>query len=382
MVLAAIQLRPGLTAVGTLVPLMTGLGSIELSLVTTIPLLMFGAVGPVSARMARRWGTARMLTLSLVAVCAGSLLRWTGTVSALMLGTAVFGAGMVVGNVLLPGLVKERFPASVGQMTSLYVGSMSMAGAFAAAVAIPLADSGLGWAGSLGVWGLPALFAALVWLTQWRSLPAGSSEPATLLPRRRARRDNLLRSGQAWLITGYFAYTILTFYVCTAWMPAILIDRGLSPQAAGWALAMALAAGAAMSIALPLLTARAVSLRAVGGGLLATQALCGLGVLLGNGPVAAAAGVALLGAVGGAFALSFVLFGIRASDHEVATGLSGMAQSIGYPLGALGPFAFGIVHELTHSWEAPMAGLVLALGAGVLLGLAVGDTRRPLVTMH
>src|ERR687893_3245231 len=108
-VLLAANLRPALTGVAPLIGQIrtdTGMSNGVAGLLTTLPLLAFGLLSPVAPRLARRFGMERALLASLLLLAGGILLRSEGAVVALFLGTAVLGAAIVVGNVLLPSLVK------------------------------------------------------------------------------------------------------------------------------------------------------------------------------------------------------------------------------------------------------------------------------------
>src|SRR5215207_1029996 len=104
--LLAANLRPALTGVAPLIGEIradTGISHGAAGLLTTLPLLAFALLSPVAPRVAR-----------LLVLAAGILLRWVGTVAALFLGTAILGAAISFGNVLMPGLVKREFPEKAG----------------------------------------------------------------------------------------------------------------------------------------------------------------------------------------------------------------------------------------------------------------------------
>lgn len=54
-----------------------------------------------------------------------------------------------------------------------------------------------------------------------------------------------------------------------------------------------------------------------------------------------------------------MFFSLRTQNANEAAELSGMAQSLGYLLSAIGPVLFGWLHDVTHSWTAPLCMLVL-----------------------
>lgn len=77
-------------------------------------------------------------------------------------------------------------------------------------------------------------------------------------------------------------------------------------------------------------------------------------------------------AQGASISFVFALIVLRSRTPDVARGLSGTVQTIGYVLGAAGPFAMGALRDSTSGWTAPLLVLVgvivvmsvCALGAG------------------
>ncbi len=77
-----------------------------------------------------------------------------------------------------------------------------------------------------------------------------------------------------------------------------------------------------------------------------------------------------------AFSLSMMFFNLRTTSAKSAADLSGMAQSVGYFLAAIGPFLFGFLHDLSKSWQLP---LFLLLGMTIVLlvvGLKAGSREQ------
>ena len=64
----------------------------------------------------------------------------------LFAGTLLIGVGIAILNVLLPVIVKDKFPGKAPLMTSVYSTSMSVMASLASGVSIPLAVGlNLGW---------------------------------------------------------------------------------------------------------------------------------------------------------------------------------------------------------------------------------------------
>src|SRR5687768_2857863 len=70
--------------------------------------------------MAARSGPERLLAGALVVLTLGIAIRWVPATVSLFAGTVLIGAGIAVGNVLLPSLIKRDFPTKVGLLTSAY----------------------------------------------------------------------------------------------------------------------------------------------------------------------------------------------------------------------------------------------------------------------
>jgi len=59
-----------------------------------------------------------------------------------------------------------------------------------------------------------------------------------------------------------------------------------------------------------------------------------------------------------------MFFSLRTENAVQAAELSGMAQSVGYLLAAIGPTLFGYLHDVSNSWTIP---LLILVGASILL---------------
>src|SRR5215210_525054 len=363
-VLLAANLRPALTALAPLIGEIrtdSGISNGVAGLLTALPLLAFGVLSPIASLLAHRFGMERLLLASMLVLAAGILLRSAGAVTALFLGTAVLGAAIAIGNVLLPGLVKREFPERVGLMTSTYSTALAVSAAIAAGASFPVADQ-VGWRGSLALWALPAFVAAAAWLPQARRVRTANASPAAT-----QGVSGPWRSALAWQVTLFMGLQSLGYYVVLTWLPEILQEEaGMSAARAGWMLALAQAVGIVSIFLAPVLAGRRPSQHGV---VLAAVTLTGAGALglLIAAETATALWVVLLGLGQGAcFSLALTFFALRAPDSEHAAALSGMAQSVGYLLAAVGPFLFGLLRDTTHAWTVPLA-LLFAVAACLLL---------------
>ncbi|WP_028547768.1 CynX/NimT family MFS transporter [Paenibacillus sp. UNC451MF] len=370
--LVASNLRASITVVGPLTSAIradTGLSNVLASLLTALPLVAFALLSPLAPAMARRMGTETTLFASLLALTFGIILRSIPSVATLFAGTAILGAAIAIGNVLLPSLIKRDFAGKVGLMTGLYSMSMSTWAALASGISVPLANGlGLGWRGSLGCWAVLSAVGIIVWLPQLRSVKKQNTGPSS-----QPASGSMWRSPLAWQVTLFMGLQSLAFYVTIAWLPAILHDRGMSITSAGWMLSLMQAVSLPASFIMPLLAGRRSSQR----GLVAfsaTSALLGYaGLLFTSSPSIAPLWIVLIGiGQGGSISLALAFFALRSSNPAQAAVLSGMAQSLGYLLAAIGPILIGWLHDLTGAWTAPLLVLIVATALYLIFGVGAG----------
>lgn len=373
LLLIAANLRGSITAVGPLLDTLQqdlSLSATAAGWVGSLPLLMFAAFAPL-ARLARRQGAERMLLAGLVALVLGILLRSAGTSAALFAGTAILSAGIAGSNVLLPVVVKQRYPERVPAITTAYATTMGAFAALASGIAVPVARwlPG-GWRVSLASWALPAVIALALWVPQARQ-----QEPSRADPQPDHAAHPPWRSRLAWQITGYMGLQSTLFYVAISWFPDVLRDHGFSAVAAGGMLMLFQVAALVAGLAVPPLMRRFRDQRALAFGVSACSAVGVAGVLA--YPAGAAVWMIVLGCgAGPSLILALSFMGLRARSDRTAAALSLMAQSIGYLIATLGPVTFGWLHDHTGGWTAGMLGAIAVALLQALCGLGAGRTVR------
>ncbi|MFA6662341.1 MAG: MFS transporter, partial [Bacilli bacterium] len=334
-ILIAFNLRPAITAVGPLVSLIRadmGLSNSAVGLITTLPLVAFAVFSPVAPQIARRVGNEQTLFLGLLFLVGGILIRSLDVPILLFVGTILVGLGIAICNVLLPALIKERFPQKVGLMTSVYSTAMVIFAALASGISIPLAQGlSLGWQGTLRFWVILAALAIVVWLPQLH-------QSKQLLKQQdvKSLRHGLLFSPLAWQVTFFMGLQSFCFYVTVAWLPEILCSYGLSISLAGWMLSLIQFISIPTTFIAPLLAERFPNQRKIIA-VIGVLYLVGIGgLLVGRDIVLLTLSITLLGlGQGASVSLAFTLFVLRTENGQQAAELSGMAQSIGYLLAAI-----------------------------------------------
>jgi CP family cyanate transporter-like MFS transporter len=372
--LAAVNLRGAVISIAPVLDFLRddpGMSATVAGLLVSIPVLCFGLSASLAPPIARRLGNEGALIAALLVLAAGILVRVIHPLLAILVGTALIGLAIGVANVVVPTIVKREFPTRVGLMTGLYVTVMLGFGGLVAAVMVPISQlPGMSVRAALGIWAVPALLAAVVWL-----------------PLRRSRRDDpsvagglsavpgLWRDPLAWQVTGFMTLQSLGYYAIAGWLPTLFTDKGMSAAGGGVMLAVASIATVPSSLATPIVADRCRTQHAVVVAAVAVTAVGLLGVLLAP-TTAPALWMVLMGLGQGAtLALGLTFIGLRSADGRHAAQLSGMVQTVSYLLAAAGPPIIGALHELTGGWTVPLIVLILLLVPMLLLGLGAS---RPL----
>jgi CP family cyanate transporter-like MFS transporter len=339
----------------------TGLSSALAGLLTTLPVLCFGAFAPLAPRLGRRIGLETAVTASLLLLAAGIALRLLPPVALLYLGSLVAGAAIAVANVLMPAYVKREF-ARPGAVMGAYSASLNVGAAAAAGLTVPIgAALHTGWRGALASWLVLALAALLLWVPV-AGLRGTRSAPDD------AGSWSLLRRPLARQVTAFLGLQSVQFYSIAAWLPTLLADAGVPVGEGGALLAVSNLVGAGGALLAPAVAGRLRTQRPLVAVVL-TAYLVGLGGLLLAPDTATLVWVAAFGvAQGSGFALALTLIVLRSATPLVAARLGGVAQCVGYLVAAAGPVVLGALHDATGGWSWPLGLLLVLLAPMALTG--------------
>ncbi|WP_066319980.1 MFS transporter [Bacillus sp. FJAT-29814] len=359
-VLMAFNLRPTITSLGPLIGMIqkdVGLAHWSAGLLMSLPLIVFAIMSPLVPKIAGRISNELTLLAGLVILLAGIGIRSVPLTLFLFSGTILIGVGIAIGNVLLPAICKDKFPQKFGLMTSVYSTSMGLIASLASGVSVPLAvGMNLGWQGSLLIWGIPALAAIFVWAALVKRIQGNRKE----INRTQSGSTGVWRSPLAWQVAAFMGFQSFLFYVTISWLPEILHSHGMSMEKAGWMLSITQLIGLPASFFIPVIAGRFRSQVWIA----FTLSLCSLvgytALWLGSSPVILYGSILFIGiTLGGSFPLALSYIGLRARNAGQAAELSGMAQSTGYILAAVGPSLIGILYDATHLWTMPLITLIL-----------------------
>lgn len=374
-------LRGPITAVGSVAGLIRE--SLEasnglLGFVTTLPLLAFALCSPFLFRISDRFGIGRVMFCGLCLSFCGCLLRSLAGVPGLLLGTVFLGMGICVGNVLIPSVIKLKFPEKIGILTSMYITGQGVFASLGAGISYPLAvKEGVGWKMSLLIWCIFIFAAFVTWLPHVKL-----KDPSVLSVDKESRLDsstgnikklNLLHSRLAIAITVFMGAQSLCFYSITAWLPSILASHSVAPEFAGYMALWFQIANIPASFLVPLLAAsKRVNQKWV------IMIACGcyfiglIGMLF---YVSTVVTVVLLFFTalgsGATFAWITAIIGVKAKNAQQAAKLMGMSQSLGYLMAALGPTLCGFFYDVSGGWYWSVGLLIVVImimfGAGMVI---------------
>ncbi|WP_407472995.1 MFS transporter [Xanthomonas campestris pv. raphani] len=367
--LSAFNLR---TAVTSLTPLLERIaheydfGAPTMGALGMLPTAAFALTGVATPALLRRFGLLQTALIAMGLATIGLLVRplLPGT-GGLLLGSLVALAGMGVGNVVLPPLVKRYFGDRVGGVSTLYITVLQVGTLLPALMAVPVADA-WGWRSSMMVWMLPALLALIAWAlvhARHRRLAATGPAPVTPTPEAEGR---VARTALGWSMALTFGMTSLVTYSMFTWLPTLFREAGASPAFGGTMVALFSALGMVGALTMPALAVRLRNPFPI----VLLCAACHLVAFAGLwwAPLAAPIlWVTLLGLGPSTFPLALVLVNQRSRTAAGSAALSGFSQGMGYLVSCLGPFLFGWLHAHRGGWTSPF----LFLAACIVIQLVV-----------
>lgn len=364
LVLAAINLRPGITSFAPLIEriaLALDLSRGLISLTTALPVLLMGLLAPLAPRLAVRFGLERTIAMCLALIGLALSLRLLGDSAPVLIGTAAMvGAGIAVAGPLLSGFIKRYFLAHLGRTAAFYSLSMAVGGTVGVVLTAPSTELlGGRWTWGLAMWAIPAVLALAVWL-RLPNQPEAAQEQRAGLPWGEPR---------AWLVSLYFALQAGLFYALATWLVARYHEAGFSLLQSNAFFSGFMLIGLPSAFAMPWLAQRfgRRHLLMAGCGVTATACL----LIIAASPqwqpllVCMVLGVAL----NGTFSLSLILPMYEASTPLAVSRLTAMMLCTGYSLACFTPVLTGLGRDLAGDYRSPF--LVLAGMAATMSMLAL-----------
>ncbi|MCT9625698.1 MFS transporter [Pseudarthrobacter equi] len=349
--LLALNLRGPFVAVAPVVgPMQAELhfSPVVLGLLTSIPVLCFSLASPLASLAARKFGAEFAVSLTILGVLAGVLVRSAGGPALVVAGTVIIGLAITVGNIAVPLIIRRDFsPSRQGTAMGIYTAALNI-GSFLTSVAMaPLAEW-TGWRAALASVALLAVAAIVVW-----TLAVGPRTAFIVSAVEDAGEAKLPPvAGTGWItfgLTAGFGGQAFSYYGVTAWLPSYLHDElGMSAAEAGAASSvfqiLAIVGGLGVPFAAKYMSTTAVAVTlgvlwtAVPAGLLLMPQLWWLWSTCG--------GIAQ----GGGITIIFIAIIRLARNQAMAGRMSATVQGLGYCLAAVAPPLVGFVHDASESW--------------------------------
>ena len=343
----------------------------QLGILTTIPLIAFAIFSSIAPKTAEKLGLERTFAVMLIVMVVGSWIRIINT-PLLYIGTLLIGVGIAHMNVLLPSVIRLYFPNKVGPMTSTFTFSMMLATAVGAGLSAPIAEA-THWHVFILLLTTVIGIAFLVWLPNVRFAAKHPQSLATTPTGvKRPTNAHVWRNRYAWLLLYFAGVQSAMFYILMAWGPTMAIQTGLSASVASVFAGINALIGLPFALTVPTIVAR---LSTVG-----RQWLVGVSSVIGivgyllllvpNNHFGYWLSVNLLIGVSTSILFPYLMttFSLKTTTPIQTAELSGMAQSGGYVIAALGPALFGYGYSWFHSWVPQIVVMIILF---ILMTIAI-----------
>jgi MFS transporter, CP family, cyanate transporter len=385
-VVLALNLRGPIVAVSAVLePIRADLGisASTAGLLTSLPVLCFGVATPLASALLARTGLGRGVSLSLVVLLVGIVVRSLDGLPAALTGTVLIGLAITVANVAVPVVIGRDLPGWSGAVLGIYTAALNVGSMITLSFTVPIADVA-GWRIALLAWGALVLGGLAVWwYATRRQVREGPADRGGGTADRSTAADDRVwwRRPVVWGLTVGFAGQAFAYYGVTAWLPQLLRDElGMTPGAAGASSSIFQIAALVGAFGVPVLLRICPGPRMVVLIVAAAWTTLPLGLLF--APQWWAVWCSIAGAAqGGGLTVIFALVVHRARDLTENRRMSALVQGGGYVVAATGPTVLGAVHEATRSWTAPLlvvlvAILLLAVAATASAGRAPRTDRQ------
>lgn len=296
----------------------------------------------------------RLMGIVLLVMALGSILRVLNLPS-LYLGTILVGATIAVINVLLPSIVAANFPRKIGLYTTLYITVMGITSTLASMVAVPVVSASSWQFFIILVTGLVGL-AFVCWLPNMKEY---HQEELILT----TTSQSLWKNRAAVIFLLFSGLQSLLFYTELTWLPTMAQTAGLEQAQAGFLAGIFSLVSIPVSMMIPGIVSRLKkeqrAIMMIG---LSCLTVMGLVFIL-FAPASFMIWLIihlLLGvSVSSLFPYMMLSLSLKTSNSQATARLSGMVQTGGYLIAAVGPLVLGYSYSIVASWVPLVISLLL-----------------------
>ena len=340
------------------------------SLIAATAPVMFALGAWVGTRPARVLGLEMTSLIVGLMIVAGHLLRGFAINGEwLMVGSLIALAGMGVGNLILPSIIRRYFPNKIGLLTTVYITFISFGTFIPPLIAVPIAES-FGWRISLAQW---AVLAALILIPAFGLLRENkevelSAKPAKL---------PLSKSPTAVAVMMIFLISGITAYLAFGWLPTIAVEHaGVDVSQAALLLTIFAFVGLPSGLVAPLLAEKFPNSQWI---IVAGAGISGIIGALGFIfiPDLVFVFVVFLGAAQLTFPLSLTLFNLRSRNPDTVLQVSSYAQFLGYGAASITTVSVGFIADFVGGWELILG--FIALSNLLVITAAISLSRKSFI---
>ena len=361
-ILLGMILRTPITSVGAIIGPLKNLLEINntvAGLITTIPLIAFAIFSPFVAKISNKIGLEKTLYLAAIVTSIGLLLRFYINTSVFFVTTFIIGVGLMVGNVLLPGLAKKYFPENLGVMTGFYAVVMNVSASVAAGISYPILSSNIGGEKfstglAVNIWLIVSILNIVIYAIITKNSKSERIED------KKSGGKGYLRSIKMWSVMLSMGLQSALFYCSVSWFAEIMISKGFTPSEAGLLLSISQFAQFPSTFLVPVLAEKIKNklIIPIFIALGYVVSLVGMVYIQGNFALMTIYIVLFALAGGGSFSYVMYLFSAKSKNEEEAADISGLAQAGGYWLAAIFPPLLGYIRDVLN-WDVAIYILIV-----------------------
>ena len=373
-VLISLSLRSPMSTVGPLTGQFQrdlGLSSFSAGFVTTIPMIAFSAMAPIAGRITVAVQSKKLVAACFAIIGAGVLLRSFGGVAGLYVGTTCMGLAIGTMNVLMPALIRKRFPDQIGLMMGFYLTAQTAASACFSGTCQDIAAA-------LGSWKLGLAAPVVLCLVSIGACLLSGPLLAVKLEAPAAEQGGRCITRKHVAVALYMGTQSFIYFSMVAWLPSIAESVGAVTGDSGMLLLVMQSFGMAACLVMPMITQRAKrrDLLACFGAFLFVLSFAAMAFSGG------AYGAIMLGAIlcglacSGTLSLSLTIIAEQGRNAGETAKISALSQCIGYALAAVGPSGLGYLYDVCGRWEVVLYCLIVLSALMTLLGLYAGKPEK------
>lgn len=367
--LVSLNLRPSITSIG---PLLNTIGedlhisNTKMSLLTSIPVFCMGLFATLAVPIQRKMGyrNAVFIFVTLIGIATFARLIFTSYVS-LLVTSFIAGFAIALISPMINAFIKEKFPEKLALVVGLYSLAMGAGATISAGLSGVVFESSNSWSLALGIWGVLAIVAMIVWLLAIEKENTVKAETTT-----NEQARNPWKSKTAWLMLIFFGLQTSLFFSLTTWLSPVAMEEGFSLLTAGSILTVMSVVQLVSNIFVSILIQKYPNRIAWLIGLLVIGSV-GVFLLFIHAAWATWTSAVILGiALSGLFPIGLMLPLDEAKNKREANEWSAMVLSGGFMMAAITPLLIGVVYDMTgtHFYTKVIYGLlILALFFDVYL---------------